>query len=112
MKRIFVLLSLSVLASAAAFAQRDDYKKGEFFVGYSNGQVDTGFDSDDLNGIFRENVFDNFNGFNASGVYNVSRYLGLKADVSGTYNRTEGYGLPMKQALLELEGVLDETSSS
>lgn len=88
MKRIFAFISIAALSSAAAFAQTGDYKKGEVFIGYSNGQVDTGLDADELNGIFRENVFDNFNGFNVSGVYNVNRYLGFKADISGTYNRT------------------------
>ena len=65
----------------------DDYKKAEFYVGYSNGQVDTGIDSgNSVNSFFRDRA--NFNGVNVSGVYNVSRYFGVKGDVSGVYNST------------------------
>ncbi len=77
------------ISGLAAFAQSTgDYKKGEFFVGYSNGQVDTGINSEDGN-EFEEffNERETFHGFNVSGVYNVSRFVGIKGDVSGTYNR-------------------------
>lgn len=86
MNKLFLALSLIVLSSVFAFAQ-DEYKKGEFFIGYSNGQVDTGiegFTSADT-GIPDRSTF---HGFNAAGVYNFSRYVGLKGDVSGTYNNT------------------------
>ena len=79
------------ISGLAAFAQStDEYKKGEFFVGYSNGQVDTGINREDGN-EFEEffNERENFNGFNVSGVYNVSRYVGIKGDVSGTYNNKD-----------------------
>lgn len=76
------------MMSLAAFAQStDEYKKGEFFVGYSNGQVDTGLNSED--GSEFEEFFDEretFHGFNVSGVYNLTRYVGIKGDVSGVYN--------------------------
>jgi hypothetical protein len=104
-KRLFATLSITVLSTVAALAQAqavDDYKKGEFYIGYSNGQVDTGLDSGSSVGdFFRDRA--NFNGFNASGVYNVNRYFGIKGDVSGTYNTTRfsdtfvdpGTGLPV-----------------
>ena len=87
-KRIFTALSIAIISVVAASAQAvDDYKKGEFFVGYSNGQVDTGLDSgSSVRDFFRDRA--NFNGFNVSGVYNVTRYVGIKGDVSGTYNTT------------------------
>ena len=87
-KRLFIALSIAIISVTAASAQAvDDYKKGEFFVGYSNGQVDTGLDSgSSVRDFFRDRA--NFNGFNASGVYNVTRYVGIKGDVSGTYNNT------------------------
>lgn len=89
-KRIFTALSIAAVSVVAAAAQTqavDDFKKAEFFIGYSNGQVDTGLDSGSSVGdFFRDRA--NFNGFNASGVYNVSRYIGIKGDVSGTYNNT------------------------
>ncbi len=88
MKKLFLAFCLTAISGLAAFAQStDEYKKGEFFVGYSNGQVDTGINREDANEFeefFKER--ENFNGFNVSGVYNVSRYVGIKGDVSGTYN--------------------------
>src|SRR5438552_17945977 len=89
MKKIVFAFSLAILSSVFAFAQSStDYKKGEFFVGYSNGQVDTGVRSNSGNSI--RNFFDDrvsFNGFEASGVYNIARHFGIKGDVSGTYKR-------------------------
>ncbi|MBV9216699.1 MAG: hypothetical protein JO053_11030, partial [Acidobacteria bacterium] len=37
----------------------------------------------------------NFNGFETSGVYNVSRYVGLKADFSGTYHKVGDFAFPV-----------------
>jgi hypothetical protein len=89
-KRIFTALSIAAVSVVAAAAQTttvDDFKKAEFYIGYSNGQVDTGLDSGSSVGdFFRDRA--NFNGVNASGVYNVSRYLGIKGDVSATFNNT------------------------
>ena len=86
-KRFISALSIAIVSVAVAAAQTDDYKKGEFYVGYSNGQVDTGVDSgSSASDFFRDRG--NFNGVNVSGVYNVSRYVGIKGDVSATYNKT------------------------
>lgn len=88
MKKLIFALILTVVSGVMAFGQTaGDYKKTEFFVGYSNGQIDTGFDSGGSVNNFLEDRA-NFHGFNASAVYNVSRYIGIKADVSGTYNKT------------------------
>lgn len=87
MKKYLLALSITALTAVftAAQAPADDYKKGEFYVGYSNGQVDTGLDSGSTAAdFFRDR--ETFHGFNVSGVYNLSRYFGLKGDVSGTYN--------------------------
>ena len=87
LRKALFSISFAILAASAGFAQ-DDYKKGEFFVGYSNGQVDTGLDSgDSAVAFFRDR--ENFNGVNVSGVYNVSRYFGIKGDVSATFNNTD-----------------------
>lgn len=83
MKKLFLFFTLIMISSVITFGQ-DDYKKGEFFVGYSNNQVDTGIESGDIPGDPIDKR-QNFNGFEVSGVYNVSRYFGLKADVSGAY---------------------------
>jgi hypothetical protein len=83
MKKMFLALSLLLASGVFTSAQSDDYKKGEVFLGYSNGQVDVG----DINGVFTDRT--TFNGFNASGVYNVSRYFGIKGDISGTYKKDD-----------------------
>lgn len=75
-------------AIVTAQSSTDGYKKGEFFIGYSNGQIDTGLGDIDAAEEFGIDIDEreSFHGFNASGVYNVSRYFGIKADVSGVYN--------------------------
>lgn len=92
MKKIFLAFCLTAISGLAAFAQTsDDYKKSEFYVGFSNGQVDTGINIEDPDTNEVEEFFDereSFNGFEAAGVYNFSRYVGLKGDVSGTYKST------------------------
>jgi opacity protein-like surface antigen len=89
MKKLILAFCLTVISSTFALAQTTtDYKKSEFFVGYSNGQLDTGANSE--NGF--EEFFDDrrsFHGFNASGVVNVNRYVGIKGDVSGTYRKDD-----------------------
>lgn len=87
MKKYILAACLAAISSVSAFAQTADYKKTEVFVGYSNNQVDTGVDSDESFGLIKER--ESFNGFNASGVYNVHRYFGIKADVSGAYNNKD-----------------------
>jgi hypothetical protein len=87
MNKLFLALALIVGASVFASAQTD-YTKGEFFGGYSNGQIDTGADTGSGPREFFEDRT-TFHGFEAAGVYNVSRYVGIKGDVSGTYNTTD-----------------------
>ncbi len=82
MKKILFAICLTAFAGVSAFAQ-DDYKKGEFFIGYSNQQVDTGVDPTDFDSFVNDR--ETFHGFNASGVYNVGRYVGVKGDISGAY---------------------------
>ncbi|HLA96589.1 MAG TPA: outer membrane beta-barrel protein [Pyrinomonadaceae bacterium] len=76
-KPVFAFV-LVILVCASALAQNStDHKKYEFFAGYSNGQSDDGH---------------TFNGVNVAGVYYIRRYLGIKADFSGTYrNSHESY---------------------
>lgn len=84
MQKLIYALMFSLTASFFAVAQSGDYDKTEVFVGYSHGQVDTGIDADD--GLFDIREREPFHGFNVSGVYNVHRYVGIKGDISGTYN--------------------------
>jgi len=92
MKKAILLFSIAALSAVFVSAQAvDDHKKGEFYIGYSNGQVDTGLDSGSTAAdFFRDR--ETFHGFNVSGVYNFSRYLGVKGDISGTYNSTRFTG--------------------
>jgi hypothetical protein len=81
-----VLIATIIIACASiAAAQSDDYKRFEFFGGYSHNRIDTGISDDDpaLRDIIDER--EGFNGFNTSITGNVSRYFGLKFDLSGHY---------------------------
>ncbi len=66
------LLSVGVVAQTTT----DEYNKNEFFVGYSNQQVDRG-------------DYQTHHGFEGSYVRNVSRYFGIKGDVSGSYKNDD-----------------------
>jgi hypothetical protein len=97
MRRLITALCivLNCVAFGSAQGSGNDYKKGEFFIGYSNQQVETGLgDIDDDLGLDLGDR-ETFHGLNVSGVYNVGRYFGLKADVSGTYsNRGYSFTVP------------------
>lgn len=82
MKKFILSLLLTVLCALSGAAQSDEYHKVEVFGGYSNNQVDVGSDPD-AREFFSDRL--SFNGFNASVVGNVSRFVGLKFDVSGHY---------------------------
>ena len=84
LKTILIALTILTCASLAA-AQSTDYKKFEFFAGYSHNRVDTGIGDDDpeLGDIINER--EGFNGFNAAVTGNITRYVGLKFDVSGHF---------------------------
>ena len=90
MKKLLLTLCLTMLSGVLVSAQTTsgDYRKSEFYVGYSNQQVDTGANSNTGNGardFFNDRL--SFNGVEASGVYNISRYVGIKGDFSGAYRR-------------------------
>lgn len=89
MNKFILSFFLVAVSSVFTFAQSTDYKKYEGYVGFSNNQIDTGVDSgNDIRSFFNDRR--SFNGFEAAGVYNFSRYVGAKVDVSGTYrNNTQ-----------------------
>lgn len=77
MNRLIAAFCLSIVLCVGVFAQADeDYKKNEFYVGFSHQQVGN-------SGRVP------FNGFEVSAVRNVHRYFGIKADVSGAYRNRE-----------------------
>lgn len=69
--------------SAHVIAQApDELKRTEFFAGYSNGQSgDVGTTEGSFTGLRPTTQ----HGFNLSGVYNLTRYFGIKGDFSATY---------------------------
>jgi hypothetical protein len=85
--RLAAVALLVLLPAATARAQSaDDYNRFEVFGGFSHNRVDTG-------GVGNGTVFGGveehtgFHGFEASVVGNLSRYAGLKFDVSGHFKR-------------------------
>ena len=91
----FIFLAILVVACASVgFAQSTDYKKFEFFGGYSHNRVDTGLDDSDTGLTVVINEREGFNGFNTSVTGNITRYVGLKLDVAGHYkNKTFPFGI-------------------
>lgn len=91
MKNLLTAACVVFLFVTTGFAQKsDDHKKAEVFIGYSNGQVEGDFDTSEF---LTDRA--SFNGFNVSVVGNVSKYFGLKADVSGTYkNQSVNFNVP------------------
>ena len=83
---LFASMLVGLLWTSTAMGQ-DDYKRFEFFIGYSHNRVDVGpvEDFDPGDDIEVSDIFDEregFNGFNASVVGNFNRYLGAKFDYS------------------------------
>lgn len=79
------LIGTVILTCASLAAAQSDYKKLEFFAGYSHNRIDTGIGDDDpeLSDVFNER--EGFHGFNTAITGNISRYVGLKFDVSGHF---------------------------
>ena len=78
MFKLIKAFCLTIVLSVCVFAQTntgDEYKKYEFFVGYSNQQIDVPNSP-------------TFHGFEVSVTRNIHRYFGIKADVSGAYRNT------------------------
>lgn len=86
MYKFIKILCLTCVLTLTAFAQNQqtrtttgEFRKNEFYVGYSNQQVNGG-------------GYNSANGFQGSYVRNIKRYMGIKADVSGAYyNETYNY---------------------
>lgn len=84
-----LFLAFAILTSSSVAVAQSDYKKWEFFGGYSHNRVDTGIgDADpDLDDIVDER--EGFHGFNTSITGNVSRYFGLKFDFAGHFKQQD-----------------------
>lgn len=82
MKKIKLILFIAVLSCAIFAQQQDEYSKGEISVGYSNT-----FYVDESAGDLEGGV--TTRGVNFAGVYNIRRYIGIKAEVTATFSGTE-----------------------
>ena len=82
--KAILALSIIVMSTIAVTAQADEFQRSEFFVGYAyaNSEVNFGV-TPAASSVYKDRV--SHNGFNGSVVVNVSRYFGIKGDVSGTY---------------------------
>ena len=74
MIKFIKILCLTCVLTVSAFAQTqtDEYRKNEFYVGYSNQQLESG-------------DYRTANGFEGAYVRNIHRYFGIKGSVSGAY---------------------------
>jgi opacity protein-like surface antigen len=74
MNKLIKILCLTCVLTVTLFAQNtpDEYKKNEFYGGYSNQQLEGG-------------GYRTANGFEGAYVRNIHRYFGIKADVSGAF---------------------------
>ena len=83
MRRLLTLAALILVCAPAALAQADEYKKWEFFGGYSALNFDNlGGDTDDedFNAVLGEK--NTLRGFNLALTRNVHKYVGIKFDYS------------------------------
>lgn len=80
-----LLIGMMILTCASVTMAQSDYKKFEFFAGYSHNRIDTGIGDDDpdLGDIINER--EGFNGFNTSITGNFSRYVGVKFDFAAHF---------------------------
>ncbi len=83
MKRILTLATVLLICTSTAFAQSDDYKKWEFFGGYSALNFDNlGDDTDNaaVNDLLSEK--NTLRGFELAVTRNFHKYVGAKFDYS------------------------------
>ena len=111
------------ISTAAPVSAQSDINGAEFFAGFSHSRIDTGLTSEDAEEIgtaFGKRL--GANGVNFSITGNVSKYVGLKFDLS-THSKTENIGFdgdvtvisgyvsdqPALQGLMEKIGMLGMT---
>jgi opacity protein-like surface antigen len=83
MKRMVLAVSLLFVLTSVVAAQTDDYKRWEFFGGYSSLYFDNlagDTDNPNVNDVLGEKQ--NLRGFNVAVTRNVTKYFGFKADYS------------------------------
>jgi hypothetical protein len=88
-----ILIGTIILTCASIAAAQSDYKKFEFFGGYSHNRVDTGLSDEEpaLADVINER--EGFHGFEVSATGNLSRYFGIKGDFSGHF-KNQNFQIP------------------
>lgn len=101
-----MLILTTILACASIAAAQSDYKKFEFFGGYSHNRVDTGISDEEpaLDDIVDER--EGFHGFETAATANLSRYFGLKFDFSGHFKSRTFPGGNVQGASLDIDSRL------
>jgi opacity protein-like surface antigen len=89
MRKMALMAVLTLLCSSYAFAQSDDYKKFEFFGGYSLMHFDRATESNNqrLTDLLESKEL--LNGFNVSADYNFHKYVGVVFDYSYHFREDE-----------------------
>ena len=82
---LFLSIVLVACASMSLAQSTTDYHKVEVFGGFSHSRVDESIDDSAIVPF----DYDGFNGFNASITGNVTRYFGLKFDLSGHFRKKD-----------------------
>lgn len=101
-----IMIGTIIIACASIAAAQSDYKKFEFFGGFSHNRIDTGIGDEEpsLRDIIDER--EGFNGFEVSATGNLSRYFGLKGDFSGHF-KTKKPSIPgLPDASVKIESRL------
>lgn len=87
MRKLLLLTVLILACASVSFAQSSDYNKVEVSGGYSHARVDTGVDDNTIDPDFSNFLSERrgFNGFDVSIAGNLTRYFGLKGNLSGHF---------------------------
>jgi len=100
-KRVFTVLTLVLICTTAALAQSDDYKKWEFFGGYSALNFDNlGDDTDNaaVNDLLSEK--NTLRGFELAITRNFHKYVGAKFDYS-LHLREDNFSRPAANGTID-----------
>lgn len=101
MKRLLTIATLLLVFAPAALAQSDDYRKWEFFGGYSAMQFDN--IGGDTGNVDIDDVLDGRNtlrGFELSVTRNIHRYVGVKFDYS-LHLREDNFSRPLGSGTID-----------
>lgn len=108
MRRMALVTVLTLLCSSYAFAQSDEYKKYEFFGGYSLMHFDRATESNNANLTTLLESKEILNGFNVSANYNFHKYAGVVFDYSYHFREDE-FNTTFSGPTATVTGTIDTT---